>query len=91
MNNCIQDYLTIIIFTTIVMGGSIITNCMLCYRIYALKKKNNIKEEPSGIEMIKLEPTNQLEDYVMRIGDGREVVKGDLPEWVISDYKNRNK
>ena len=60
--------------------------------MYASKKTDNIKikdEEPSGIEMVKLESNNQLEDYVMTIGDAREVVKGNLPEWVVSDYKNK--
>ena len=54
-----------------------------------MKKKYGKNEEPSGIEMIKLESNNQLEDYVMTIGDAREVVKGNLPEWVVSDYKNK--
>ena len=90
MNKCVQEYLTIIILTAAAMGGSLITNCVLCYRLYALKKKDNIKiEEPIGIEMVKLESDNQLEDYVMRIGDEREVVKGNLPAWVVSDYKNK--
>jgi len=94
MNECIQEYLTMIILTVAAVGGSLIINCVLGYRLYALKKKENIKikdEEPSGIEMVKLESDNQLEDYVMRIGDEREVVKGNLPEWVISDYKNKKK
>ena len=92
MNECVQEYLTIIILTAAAMGGSLITNCVLCYRLYTLKKKDNVKiKEPSGIEMVKLESDNQLEDYVMRIGDEREVVKGNLPEWVISDYKNKKK
>ncbi len=94
MNKCVQEYLTIIILTAVVMGGSLITNCVLCYRLYTLKKKDNVKikdEEPCGIEMVKLESDNQLEDYVMRIGDEREVVKGNLPEWVVSDYKNKKK
>ena len=76
------------------MGGSLITNCVLCYRLYVLKKNDNIKikdEEPSGIEMVKLESNNQLEDYVMTIGDECEVVKGNLPNWVISDYNNKKK
>jgi len=40
-------------------------------------------------QILKLESNNQLEDYVMTIGDAREVVKGNLPEWVVSDYKNK--
>ena len=92
MNKCVQEYLTIIILTAVVMGGSLITNCVLCYRLCALKKKENVKiEEPSGIEMVKLESDNQLEDYVMRIGDERDVVKGNLPNWVVSDYNNKKK
>ncbi len=92
MNECVQEYLTIIILIAAAMGGSLITNCVLCYRLCALKKKENVKiEEPSGIEMVKLESNNQLEDYVMTIGDEREVVKGNLPNWVVSDYKNKKK
>ena len=92
MNECIQEYLTIIILTAAVMGGSLITNCVLCYKLRALKEKENVKiEEPSGIEMVKLESNNQLEDYVMTIGDEREVVKGNLPNWDISDYNNKKK
>ena len=41
--------------------------------------------------MVILESNNQLEDYVMTIGDEREVVKGNLPNWVISDYNNKKK
>ena len=92
MNECVQEYLTMIILTAAAVGGSLIINCVLCYRLYALKKNDNIKikdEEPSGIEMVKLESNNPLEDYVMTIGDAREVVKGNLPEWVVSDYKNK--
>jgi len=85
MNECIQEYLTIIIFTAAVMGVSLITNGVLCYRLCALK---DVKiEEPSGIEMVKLESNNQLEDYVMTIGNEREVVKDNLPNWVVSDNK----
>ena len=92
MNKCVQEYLTIIILTAVVMGGSLITNCVLCYRLCALKEKENVKiEEPIGIEMVKLESDNQLEDYVMRIGDERDVVKGNLPNWVVSDYNNKKK
>ncbi len=92
MNECVQEYLTIIILTAAAVGGSLIINCVLCYRLYASKKNDNIKiEEPSGIEMVKLESNNQLEDYVMTIGDEREVVKGNLPNWVVSDYKNKKK
>jgi len=80
MNECIQEYLTIIILTGAVMGVSLITNCVLYYKLRALKGKENMKiEEPSGIEMIILESNNQLEDYVMTIGDERESVKGNLP------------
>jgi len=92
MNECVQEYLTIIILIAAAMGGSLITNCVLCYRLCALKKKENVKiEEPIGIEMVKLESNNQLEDYVMTIGDEREVVKGNLPNWVVSDYNNKKK
>ena len=92
MDECIQEYLTVIILTVAAMGGSLITNCVLCYKLCALKEKKNVKiEEPSGIEMVKLESNNQLEDYVMTIGDEREVVKGNLPNWVISDYNNKKK
>ena len=90
MNKCIQDNLTIIILTAAIMGGSLITNCVLCYKLCALKEKENVKiDEPSGIGMVKLESNNQLEDYVMTIGDAREVVKGNLPEWVVSDYNKK--
>lgn len=90
MNECIQEYLTIIILTAAAMSGSLITNCVLCYKLCALKEKENVKiEEPSGIEMVKLESNNQLEDYVMTIGDEREVVKGNLPNWVVADYNKK--
>jgi len=49
MNECIQEYLTMIILTVAAVGGSLIINCVLGYRLYALKKKENIKikdEEP---------------------------------------------
>ena len=89
MNECVQEYLTMIILTAAAVGGSLITNCVLCCRLYASKKTDIQIKEPSGIEMVKLESNNQLEDYVMTIGDEREVVKGNLPEWVVSDYKNK--
>ena len=90
MNECIQEYLTVIILTAAVMSGSLITNCVLCYKLCALKKKENVKiDEPSGIGMVKLESNNQLEDYVMTIGDEREVVKGNLPNWVVADYNKK--
>ena len=90
MNECIQEYLTVIILTAAVMSGSLITNCVLCYKLCALKKKENVKiDEPSGIGMVKLESNNQLEDYVMAIGDEREVVKGNLPNWVVADYNKK--
>ena len=90
MNECVREYLTIIILTAAAMSGSLITNCVLCYKLCALKEKENVKiEEPSGIEMVKLESNNQLEDYVMTIGDEREVVKGNLPNWVVADYNKK--
>jgi hypothetical protein len=90
MNECVQEYLTIIILTAAAMSGSLITNCVLCYKLCALKKKENVKiDEPSGIGMVKLESNNQLEDYVMTIGDEREVVKGNLPNWVVADYNKK--
>ena len=89
MNECFQEYLTIIILTAAVMSGSLITNCVLCYKLCALKEENVKIEEPSGIEIVKLESNNQLEDYVMTIGDEREVVKGNLPKWVVSDYNKK--
>jgi 2-methylaconitate cis-trans-isomerase PrpF len=90
MNECIQEYLTMIILTAAAVGGSLIINCVLCYRLCALKEKENVKiDEPSGIGMVKLESNNQLEDYVMAIGDEREVVKGNLPKWVVSDYNKK--
>ena len=90
MNECIQEYLTVIILTAAVMSGSLITNCVLCYKVCALKEKENVKiDEPSGIGMVKLESNNQLEDYVMAIGDEREVVKGNLPNWVVADYNKK--
>jgi len=90
MNECIQEYLTVIILTAAVMSGSLITNCVLCYKLCALKKKENVKiDEPSGIRMVKLESNNQLEDYVMAIGGEREVVKGNLPNWVVADYNKK--
>ena len=90
MNECIQEYLTIIILTAAAMSGSLITNCVLCYKLCALKKKENVKiDEPSGIRMVKLESNNQLEDYVMAIGGEREVVKGNLPNWVVADYNKK--
>jgi hypothetical protein len=90
MNECIQEYLTVIILTAAVMSGSLITNCVLCYKLCALKKKENVKiDEPSGIGMVKLESNNQLEDYVMAIGGEREVVKGNLPNWVVADYNKK--
>ena len=90
MNECVQEYLTIIILTAAAMSGSLITNCVLCYKLCALKEKENVKiEEPNGIEMVKLESNNQLEDYVMTIGDEREVVKGNLPNWVVADYNKK--
>lgn len=91
MNECVQEYLTMIILTAAAVGGSLITNCVLCYRLYASKKIDIKIQEPSGIEMVKLESNNQLEDYVMTIGDEREVVKSNLPAWVVADYKNRKK
>jgi len=72
MNKCIEDHLTTIILTAVTVAGSLIANCVLYCRMYTINKKEKIKDEPTGIEMVQLESDNQLEDYVMTIGDHRE-------------------
>jgi len=86
MNECIQDYLTTIIITAVALSGSLITNCVLCCRLYKSKKIEG--ETPVGIELVKLESNNKLEDYVMRIGDERNIVKSNTSPCVVSDYRN---
>ena len=89
MNDCIKEYLTEIIVTSAVFGASFILNCLMACKLYY---KPNTKEELQEVELVTLnndKKESNLEDYVMTIGEKREIVKGNLPNWVIEDYKNK--
>ncbi len=95
MNDCIKDYLTEIIVTSAAFGASFILNCVLAFKLYT-KPKIEIYTPPE-IELVTLnktkteESTQSLEEYVMTIGNEREVIKCELPNWVVEDYKNQKK
>ena len=95
MNDCIKEYLTEIIVTSAAFGASFILNCVLAFKLYT-KPKIDIYTPPE-IELVTLsknkaeESSQSLEEYVMRIGDEREVIKCELPNWVVEDYKNQKK
>ena len=89
MNDCVKDYLTEIIVTSAALGASFILNCLMACKLYY---KPGTKEEPQEVELLTLnndKKENNIEDYVMTIGEKREIVKGNLPDWVIEDYKNK--
>ena len=93
MDEYIKDNLTTIIIAVCITGGSIILNFFLGCKLYY---KNEIQKEnekiPNGIEMVKLEPNNQVEEYIMTIGDARKNVKTEVPEWAVDEYKkNKNR
>jgi hypothetical protein len=73
MNECIQENLTAFILSAVALGGSLITNIILYCRLHELNEPKNIKltEEHIGIEMVSLDHNNQLENYVMTLGDSR--------------------
>ena len=89
MNDCVKDYLTEIIVTSAAFGASFILNCLMVCKLYY---KPDTKEEPREIELVTLnnnKKVNDIEDSVMTIGENREIIKGNLPDWVIEDYKNK--
>ncbi len=89
MNDCVKDYLTEIIVTSAAFGASFILNCLMACKLYY---KPNIKEETQEVELVTLnndKKESNIEDYVMTIGEKRKIVKGNLPDWVIEDYKNK--
>jgi len=89
MNDCVKDYLTEIIVTSAAFGASFILNCLMACKLYY---KPNTKKEPQEVELVTLnndKKENHIEDYVMTIGEKRKIVKGNLPNWVIEDYKNK--
>jgi len=91
MNDCIKDYLTEIIVTSAAFGASFILNCVLAFKLYT-KPKMEIYTPPE-IELVTLNKNTteeeSLEEYVMTIGKKTEVVKCNVPDWVVEDYKNK--
>ncbi len=90
MNDCVKDYLTEIIVTSAAFGASFILNCLMVCKLYYKQKTN--EKEPQEVELVTLnndKKENHIEDYVMTIGEKRNIVKGNLPNWVIEDYKNK--
>ena len=93
MDEYIKDNLTTILIAVCITGGSIILNFFLGCKLYY---KNETQEEnekiTNEIEMVKLESTNQVEEYVMTIGDARKNIKTEVPEWTVDEYKkNKNR
>jgi len=89
MNDCVKEYLTEIIVTSAAFGASFILNCLMACKLYY---KSNTKEKPQEVELVTLnneKKESNIEDYVMTIGEKREIVRGNLPNWVIEDYKNK--
>ena len=78
----INDDTTVCLFTFIL-------NCLMACKLYY---KPNTKEEAQEVELVTLnneKKESNIEDYVMTIGEKREIVRGNLPNWVIEDYKNK--
>ena len=93
MNECVKNFLTEIIITSAALGGSFILNCVLAFKLYT-KPKLKV-DKPTEIELVNLnkQKTEEepLEDYIMTIGTKNEIIKCNLPEWVVKEYnKEKN-
>ena len=89
MNEYITDNLVTVIIAVCITGGSIILNFILGCKLYYKNKEQGNEKISNGIEMVKLEPNNQVEEYVMTIGDARKNVKTEVPKWTVDEYKRK--
>jgi len=87
MNECIKEFLTEIIITSAALGGSFILNCVLAFKLYTKSKLK--QDKPPEIELVnfnKQKTEEPLEDYIMTIGTKNEIVKCNVPDWVVKEY-----
>ena len=87
MNECIKEFLTEIIVTSATLGASFILNCVLAFKLYTKPKLK--LDKPPEIELVNLnkqKTEEPLEDYIMTIGTKNEIVKCNVPDWVVKEY-----
>ena len=97
MDACIEKNLQLVIVAIVLGTMSIIGNCIMGYKLMCGSSDQKIVTQ--RLEMVNLKnikksklKSKDIEEYVMEIGEDndRDIVRSNLPQWVVEEYNSRD-